>query len=1239
VKGLASKEKRLKVFEFLKQQKFTICFLQELHCTEQDKEIWQKQWKGNIYLSGSQSNSKGIGIFINENLNFKVNEYKEILVGRIQMLSIDISGNEYILINIYGPNSEDTDFFNTIDQILSANDNKAIILGGDFNVVIDYNFDKLNGKNNTNITNSKNVNDIMANNDLHDIWRIQHRHERCYTWHSNHKPPIFCRLDYFLVTQNLVNSIINTKISTGYRSDHSIVYFNLKTETLQRGPGYFKLNNSILLHDEYQEKIRKNILDTVDFNQDTNPRILWELIKGSIRDTSIKYSVKHKRLKNTEETNTKHIIEQLETKLQQDPYNENVYNELQREREKLNSIYDERFKGILLRAKADWIEGAEKNSKYFASLEKKRAEEKIIKTISCNNQELTNQAEILKYVAKFFTSLYDKQEQSDNFEEFFTVESADKLTHEQQTLCEGPLNENECRLSLKDMQNMKSPGSDGLTVEFYKIFWNDIKTYLVNALNYSYETGELSELQKQSVISLIPKKDKNLAEINNWRPISLLNVDYKIATKSIANRIKKVIPDIINTDQTGFIKGRYIGENVRTINDVIEKVNKANEKGIIFFSDFEKAFDSLDHDFIFKCLDYFNFGSSFKKWVKLFYSDVKSCISNNGYTSEFFQVKRGVRQGCPLSSYLFIICIEILSIAINHNKDIKGIKISNFEVKQTLFADDASFFTDGSKKSFEALINTLDKFGLLSGLKLNTTKCIVMKIGSLRNSDIAFCKEKQFQWTSFEAKTLGIIFSNDKEHMINANLEPKIISFKHTLLTWKKWHLSLIGKIAVLKMFALPKLAYPLTVLKTPRKHIIKELNKLMFEFLWDSKPDKVQRNIIIQNTKNGGLGMTDIESYTTSLKASWVKRLLVQSNAKWHSAYLHELNKKGGLTFFKFNCNSSHANNLQFEYDFLTDILTSWCTIHFEPEFNNIKEQIIWNNSLLTDPNGNPLFNKRWLDNGILYVKDIYNFDQNKFYSFQETRMKFRLSVTEFMNYMSITKIIKQKWKTGLLTTYPNRTTNITYLVNKIKPNTKINKMLYDIEIKKKKPTVNKTFNKWEHELGNTTIEWDKILSIPYLCTIDTKLRAFQYKFLMKILPNNVYLYKCKLSCSQLCDFCAMAPETTKHMFWECQHTQTFWRDLQNYLNRKGIITNSLCYTTISIGVTDRADNTLYAILNFVIILAKYFIFKNKYTNTIPSLETFIPFLNHRISIEGITANLKNKQEQHNAKWRLFLA
>ena len=132
--------------------------------------------------------------------------------------------------------------------------------------------------------------------------------------------------------------------------------------------------------------------------------------------------------------------------------------------------------------------------------------------------------------------------------------------------------------------------------------------------------------------------------LSNWRPISLLNVDYKIISKVIANRIKKVLPTIINDSQTGFIKGRYIGENIRTIIEIIEDANENDNNGMIFFADFEKAFDSLDHTFIYKCLEHFNFGPSFINWIKLFYNDAKSCITNNGHLSDFFNIEKGVRQ-------------------------------------------------------------------------------------------------------------------------------------------------------------------------------------------------------------------------------------------------------------------------------------------------------------------------------------------------------------------------------------------------------------------------------------------------------------------------------------------------------------------------------------------------------------------------------------------------------------------
>ncbi len=238
-------------------------------------------------------------------------------------------------------------------------------------------------------------------------------------------------------------------------------------------------------------------------------------------------------------------------------------------------------------------------------------------------------------------------------------------------------------------------------------------------------------------------------------------MDYKIATKAIANRIKKALPSIIDHSQTGFLKGRYIGENIRILYETIDNVNETNSPGLFFFADFEKAFDTVEHAFLIKVMQKFNFANDIINWVKLFYSGAKSCVSNNGHLSDFFSVNRGVRQGCPLSPYLFIIAIEILSKSIINETDITGIKLGNTEHKNTMFADDATFMTDGARKSFETLIHIIDEFSKISGLKLNIKKSTVLRVGALKNTNIIIGPEKKFNWTSISAKTLGIIFSNN----------------------------------------------------------------------------------------------------------------------------------------------------------------------------------------------------------------------------------------------------------------------------------------------------------------------------------------------------------------------------------------------------------------------------------------------------------------------------------------------
>jgi len=205
----------------------------------------------------------------------------------------------------------------------------------------------------------------------------------------------------------------------------------------------------------------------------------------------------------------------------------------------------------------------------------------------------------------------------------------------------------------------KTPGNDGLPIEFYQTFWNSLGELFVESFNETFINGEMSPSQRHAVITLIEKKDQDRCDLKNRRPISLLNVDAKIASKVIAERLKRVLPNLIHQNQSGYIPGRNICENTRLILDIMQYTNFNNKPGILFFIDFEKAFDSLEWDFLNKCLELFNFGPEFIRWVNIFFKNIQSCVINNGLCCDYFNTERGVRQGDPLSPYLFVTAVEI----------------------------------------------------------------------------------------------------------------------------------------------------------------------------------------------------------------------------------------------------------------------------------------------------------------------------------------------------------------------------------------------------------------------------------------------------------------------------------------------------------------------------------------------------------------------------------------------------
>ena len=220
-----------------------------------------------------------------------------------------------------------------------------------------------------------------------------------------------------------------------------------------------------------------------------------------------------------------------------------------------------------------------------------------------------------------------------------------------------------------------------------------------------------------------------------------MSVIYKLASAVISNRLKKVLDNIINENQKGFIAGRFLGENVRLIYDVMFESKKQNLPGLLLSIDFEKAFDTVSWKFIMKVLDYFNFGNSIKSWVGLFQKGSETCILQNGFMSNFFSLRRGCRQGDPISPYLFILCAEILGKMVRKNKEIKGISINGKEYKLSQYADDTQLILDGTEKSLNAALNLLKQFYIMSGLKINVDKTRALWIGSSCGSLETLCEE------------------------------------------------------------------------------------------------------------------------------------------------------------------------------------------------------------------------------------------------------------------------------------------------------------------------------------------------------------------------------------------------------------------------------------------------------------------------------------------------------------------
>ena len=632
--------------------------------------------------------------------------------------------------------------------------------------------------------------------------------------------------------------------------------------------------------------------------------------------------------------------------------------------------------------------------------------------------------------------------------------------------------------------------------------------------------------------------------------------------------------------------------------------------------------------FLLKTLDTFQFGHDFNSWVKILYTNITSCTINNGYASNWFELHRGVRQGCPLSGLLFVLAVEILSIAIRASRDIKGIQIANREIKLSQYADDTTVFCRDIF-SLGKLLDLLSTFGDCSGLKLNVAKSEAMWLGKSANrKDMPF----DIKWPKRPIYALGTAFSYNCNLCESENFTSKINKLQKLFNIWSQRDLSLYGRILITKTLGLSKLIYSSACVQTPTQ-VSEIVNKLVVNFIWNGKKPKIKRDTLIGPKDKGGLELPDYEIVTKSLQCAWVKRMKEGIRKQWMEIPSFYLENVGGP--FIFDCDYDlRLLNLSDMPAFYIDILKAWtevqglCKADFHQ--NNFRSSILWNNKNITIE-GKSVYWKEWHTAGIDRLEDLLD-ENNSFLGYYQFCRKTGRK-PPFTKFFGLIAAIPSKWK---------QTLRFGINLNSQETNKPDESFLHQGTCKSFRNLL--TQNKFRNPLASSRlcrlgVEYDNLKAIyllPFNVTKETKLSMFQYKIIHNILPYGNRLYMMKILNSPLCNYCNLL-ETLSHMLVECNTVHDFWVKAISWWNSQS--GNSYAVNALSILYGYYPAERKTRLFNYYILLGKRYIFVQRLELKTLSLSQFLDFVKNKIIVQRAISQSKGQMNKFYSVWKPFLS
>ena len=872
--------RQVKKRKAIMRQGMTHCDLLLMQDTHLDAELGDtltKDFRGDWQFNNRRNDSGGVAIYSKKH-KLKQNDIHDFedsngsIIGR----TVKIDDKTLYVISAYAPccgdktkNANNLQFLKRLEAVITDKRSHGVevIICGDLNFIRDPVLDADGGNPTIHREQVAWIEHLEENLGIVDSFRFLRPEEKMSSWSRD---GCFRRLDYVLLSKRLLERVTETAIIPVPSSDHRLlaVKLNLGRDPVA-GPGIWRHNDSLLKDQEYIKTISDTIQE-VKAGTFENGTAQWEYCKFRIKNASINFS------------KTRAREQRKEKKRMEAAYSMALYEGIDDEniamlRKDLQKIYEEEDDAIRFRAGLDVIEKGEKISPFFfRTIQMNRDDSNIskLRTEAFPNGTTTKQ-ETMDELENHFKRVFEDPEKEKEIPARW-YDGIKKIPEDLKEKLDENIKLNDLTTVLfKFMVEGKSPGNDGLTTSFYRAFWAEISGLVMKSLNEGWEKQKFSDSQRQCIVRLIEKKGKDRETMSGWRPISLLNIDAKLWSKVLAERLKLVCKEVIGEEQLAYVSGNDIHEGHLLLNKVLEQARKKKVSGLLGCIDFKGAFDSVRHKFIFETLREMGLGDNFISMLKALYAENISAILNYGTTTRYIALERSCRQGDPVSAYLFILVMEIL---LNQMKKLKlGMKISTISLWSTAFADDLTMLLK-SNAELRAVLRVLKDYKEISGLDINYTKSEILELNYKYDTSIGIPVKDN-------VKITGITFALDPDMMETKNWESVCSKVSSKLESWRGRNLSEVGKATVVKAQIAPIVLYTSTVMPLPKKYE-KELMRMTYRFVGNGG-EKESRALLCKKRCNGGLEIPNWRSRANSAMALWAVK--ASQSAKPYSRLFEE--------------------------------------------------------------------------------------------------------------------------------------------------------------------------------------------------------------------------------------------------------------------------------------------------------------------------------------------------------------